>query len=191
MSKFNFVVNLMLLFFVLLHLNSCKQNDGPLTPKSGDGSVLLIQSVDNKDYPLAPDFVCTDGNKSFRFSEFTRGKVVMLNFWGNWCGPCVGEIPDLIALSNELSERNFVLIGICVEYSSTDEVKKSKVSDFAIQKNINYMLIISNNEIQTAFAGISAVPTSFIIDKTGKIATKIVGAYSKESYLSIITPYLN
>jgi thiol-disulfide isomerase/thioredoxin len=190
MLKFKIAVNLMLLFFVTLNMNSCKQNDGPLTPKSGDGSVLLLQSVENKDSGMAPDFVCSDGNNNFRFSEFTSGKVVMLNFWGTWCGPCVGEIPDLIELSNELVDRKFALIGICCEYASTDEDKKSKVSEFAIQKNIPYMLIIANTDIQNAFGGISAVRTSFIIDKSGKIVKKIIGAYSKESYLNIINQYL-
>ncbi len=110
-----------------------------------------------------------DGN-IVNFSDF-RGKVVIVDFWATWCHPCMIEIPHFIELYNTFSLEGLEIIGITMQSGSPDDVAK-KVQELGI----NYTIVMGNNEVAQQFGGIQGFPTTFVMDKEGKIAKKYLGA---------------
>ena len=152
-------------------------------------NVFAINSVVTATDGTVANFNFTDknGNKT-SFKEFTKGKVVFVNFWGTWCPPCRKEIPDIIEIQKELSNKDFMVVGIALERDQAAAI--TNVANFASKNGINYTNFIGNNEIQNAYGGISAVPTTYIIGKDGKIAEKIVGMRSKADFMTSINRIL-
>ena len=98
-----------------------------------------------------------------------RGKVTLVNFWATWCGPCRAEIPDLIQLQARYPDH-LQVIGV-----SADEGPVLVVEDFATQFGINYPIVMSTPELNRAFPGVRALPTSFIVDPEGRVVRTHVG----------------
>jgi thiol-disulfide isomerase/thioredoxin len=98
-----------------------------------------------------------------------RGKVVIVNFWATWCGPCRAEIPELVALQEKYKDT-LQVIGI-----SEDEAGVEVVRRFAAEHKINYPVVMTTPEIEKMYPGISALPTSFILDRESRIVQKHVG----------------
>lgn len=97
------------------------------------------------------------------------GKVVIVNYWATWCPPCRAEIPDLIALQNTYKDR-LLIIGV-----SDDDDPPETVKAWAAAHNMNYPVVMNTPELRKTFAGVSALPTSFIIDRQSRIAMRHVG----------------
>ena len=102
-------------------------------------------------------------------TESLRGKVVLVNFWATWCPPCRAEIPDLVALQAKYGDK-LQIIGVSQDEGSVDVVKA-----FATQHQMNYPIVMMTPELDTAFPGISALPTSFVIDRDGRVVQRHVG----------------
>jgi thiol-disulfide isomerase/thioredoxin len=98
-----------------------------------------------------------------------QGKVVIVNFWATWCPPCRAEIPDLIALQNKYKDH-LLIIGI-----SDDDDPPAMVKKWAVEHKINYPIVMNTPELRKTFAGVSALPTSFIVDRQSRIAMRHVG----------------
>jgi thiol-disulfide isomerase/thioredoxin len=98
-----------------------------------------------------------------------RGKVILLNFWATWCGPCRAEIPDLIALQTKYKDR-LQIIGLVVDSDDEGEVR-----DVVREEGINYPNALSSNEVRGQYGGIAALPTSFVLDDQGRVVQKHVG----------------
>jgi thiol-disulfide isomerase/thioredoxin len=98
-----------------------------------------------------------------------RGKVVIINFWATWCPPCRAEIPDLIALQNKYKDQ-LQIIGISDDDDPPETVKK-----WVVAHNINYPIVMATPELRKTFTGVSALPTSFIVDRQSRIAMRHVG----------------
>ena len=101
-----------------------------------------------------------------------RGKVVLVNFWATWCGPCREEIPFLVRLAERYPDH-LTVIGVSEDHGSTDGV-----AAFAGQYGVNYPIVMSTPEIKRAFPGVFALPTSFVIDPEGRIVESHVGLIS-------------
>jgi thiol-disulfide isomerase/thioredoxin len=101
--------------------------------------------------------------------EQARGKVVLLNFWATWCGPCRMEVPDLVELQNKYKDR-LQVIGLVVDDADEDAVR-----GFAKKYGVNYPVALATNELRIQFGGIPALPTSFIIDAQGRVVQKHIG----------------
>jgi thiol-disulfide isomerase/thioredoxin len=114
-------------------------------------------------------FTVTDVNGRVITSADLRGKVVIVNFWATWCPPCRAEIPDLIALQNKYRDQ-LVVLGI-----SEDEGPIEAVHAFAAQYQMNYPIVMTTPELRKIFRGVVALPTTFVIDREGRIAKKHVG----------------
>jgi thiol-disulfide isomerase/thioredoxin len=105
-----------------------------------------------------------------------RGKVVLLNFWATWCGPCRMEVPDLVELQKKYHDR-LQVIGLVVDDADEDAVRK-----FAKRYGINYPVALATDEMRIQFGGIPALPTSFIIDVQGRVVQKHIGLRDPELY---------
>jgi thiol-disulfide isomerase/thioredoxin len=102
-------------------------------------------------------------------SSAWRGKVVLINFWATWCGPCRAEIPDLIALQDKYRDQ-LQIIGV-----SEDEAPAEAVKRFAADHKINYPVVMTSPEIRQLFPGVNALPTSFVLDRESRLVQKHVG----------------
>lgn len=159
---------------------SSPQSDRPSTA-ANSGNVSLVQTVEPND-GRAPDFAWYDASgKQMSFAEAAKGKPVLLNFWATWCGPCIKEMPDLVALSEEYEAKGGLVIGISVD---KDSDVLALVSDFVKEHNVTYPVIIDNGNLEHAFGGLRGIPTTFYIDKEGKIVKKLIGLQSKEKFAS-------
>ena len=121
--------------------------------------------------------------KAYSLSQF-KGKVVLVNFFTFFCGPCREEMPHLSQLYQELKGQGFQTLGIGL--SSTPEQLKQIVT----QLNLAYPVLEGNDAVSKAYGGVELVPLTFIIDKQGNIAHKILGARSKEEFEKMIKPLL-
>jgi thiol-disulfide isomerase/thioredoxin len=131
---------------------------------------------------MAADFVWDQNGKQVRFSEFTKGKFVLLNFWGTWCPPCRRELPDLEQIAAEIGNKNLVVIGVAMERTNSMTEALSGVSTFWVTNQMNYPVIIGTGDLFDAYGGIEAVPTTFMIDDKGKIVNSIQGARTKAEF---------
>jgi thiol-disulfide isomerase/thioredoxin len=99
----------------------------------------------------------------------SRGKVVLLNFWATWCGPCRAEIPDLVELQNKYKDR-FQIVSLVV-----DDEDEAAIKTFVEKRGINYPVALAGDELRLKYGGIAALPTSFLLDTEGRIVQKHEG----------------
>jgi thiol-disulfide isomerase/thioredoxin len=110
-----------------------------------------------------------------------RGKVVILNFWATWCGPCRYEIPELINLQQKF-QGSLQVIGLSVDEAPPDQVKT-----FIGRFGVNYPVGMASEKLQGEFGGILALPTSFVIDRQGRVVQKHVGLVPEDYYSTEIS----
>jgi thiol-disulfide isomerase/thioredoxin len=122
-----------------------------------------------RDPKPAPAFTVTDLDGREVSTASLRGKVVVINFWATWCPPCRAEIPDLVALQEKYKDT-LQIIGVSEDEGGIDGVKR-----FAAQHKINYPVVMTTPAIEKVFPGISALPTSFILDRESRVVQKHVG----------------
>jgi thiol-disulfide isomerase/thioredoxin len=127
----------------------------------------VIRFVRNPD--VAPEFtVDTLDGKPLTLAS-ARGKVVLLNFWATWCGPCRAEIPDLIALQQKYKDQ-LQIIGLTVDEDDVPFVKQ-----VVAKTRINYPVAMTSPEVRIQYGGIAALPTSFLLDAQGRVVQKHEG----------------
>ena len=131
----------------------------------------------DKERNQAPDFTLKDmDGKTVRLADY-KGKVVLLDFWATWCGPCKIEIPWFIELQRKNKDRGFEVLGVAMDDEGWEAVKP-----FAARMAINYRLVLGNDPTAQSYGGIDALPTTFLIDRSGKIAKAHVGLGSKKDF---------
>ena len=146
---------------------------------------INIQTENTEAAETAPDFVLkSTTGKNIQLSDY-RGKIVIVDFWATWCAPCRKGIPDLVDIQKEF-KGNVVVIGI-----SLDEDTRPDVVPFMKEYGINYPIVYGNNKVIADYGSINAIPTSFIIDKQGKIVDKHIGIVPKSEYLKKIKEILS
>jgi thiol-disulfide isomerase/thioredoxin len=124
----------------------------------------------------APDFALqTLDGKPLSLASVS-GKVVLLNFWATWCGPCRLEIPDLIELQKQYKDQ-LQIIGLLVDVDDVDDARK-----FVQDHGLNYPVAVATPEVRIAYGGISALPTVFVLDPQGRIVQKHLGLSDPRLY---------
>ena len=129
-----------------------------------------------------PDFALKDSaGQTVQLSKY-HGKVVLLNFWATWCGPCKIEIPWFMEFQREYKDRNFTVLGVSMDEDGWDAVRP-----YMADHKFNYPIVIGNDDVGKLFGEIDDLPTTFLIDRDGHIAKKHVGLISKNDYADEIT----
>jgi thiol-disulfide isomerase/thioredoxin len=158
--------------------------------KTADLKLYKMETVEaSKDKNVAPNFTWTENGTKKSLNDL-KGKVVLLNFWATWCGPCKKEMPDLSKIAEEMKDKNFEMIGLNV----FQQASAPKVEDYLKSNPVSYTMIDGNEDLVKAFADasgndLSAVPTTFIL-KDGKFVETIVGGRDKGSFLEMINKHL-
>ncbi len=122
-------------------------------------------------------------------SEDFKGKVVVLDFWATWCPPCREEIPGYIALQKKYGKDGLVIVGVSVD----DGERASEMVQLFIKKvGVNYPIVMGDADVAQSFGGIEMYPTTFIIDREGKIRDRKVGPEAMDQYekrvLAVLKP---
>jgi len=114
-----------------------------------------------------------------------QGRVVLLNFWATWCAPCRAEIPELNGLQHDLEASGLTVVGV-----SWDDTPDG-VRDFQKEIPQNYAVVIGGEDVQDKFAGIRSLPTTYLIDRGGRICQKIIGARDRAYFEAALKPLLS
>jgi len=134
---------------------------------------------------MAPDFELKDADgRTVQLSDY-RGKVVLLNFWATWCGPCKIEIPWFVEFEKEFKDEGFAVLGISLDEDGWDVVKP-----YLEENRVNYRVLMGNDEVAMLYGGVDSLPTTFLIDREGRIASVHVGLVSRADYENDITMLL-
>jgi len=156
-----------------------------MLPLADADSVIVPEAVEaaagdscDKDAKPAPlDYTIKDMNGvDVKLSSF-KGKVILLNFWATWCGPCKAEIPSLVELQKQYA-KDLVVLGMSVD----DTVDKLK--PYVAQYKINYPVLVGlgRDDVQEAFGPLWGIPVSFIIGRDGKLCKKHMGIAPKAQF---------
>ena len=129
-----------------------------------------------KDPQSAPPFLLHDLDGNVVSTAAWQGKVVLVNFWATWCPPCREEIPILIELSDKYKD-DLLIVGISMDDGPPGEVKQ-----FARNAGINYPIVMRSRELVAEYGGVPALPTSFLINKEGRVVQKHEGLFSPGLY---------
>src|SRR3989338_3929859 len=123
----------------------------------------------------AKDFTLPDiTGRNVSLSQY-QGKVVILDFFADWCPPCSQEVPDFIDLERDYGNKGFSMIGIAVV--GLEDAKR-----FAQETGINYPVLIDDGNVSGIYGPIRSIPTTFVIDKSGNIAKKYIGYRPKTTF---------
>jgi cytochrome c biogenesis protein CcmG/thiol:disulfide interchange protein DsbE len=135
----------------------------------------------------APAFTLQDlSGKKISLASY-KGKAVMVNFWATWCGPCKLETPWLVELRNEYAPKGFEILGISAEaddLADNDKAAwikdKAAIAAFAREEHMQYPVLINGDSISNIYGGLEAMPTSFFVDRAGKVVAVQMGITSKD-----------
>ena len=106
-----------------------------------------------------------------------KGKVVAVNFWATWCGPCKAEIGGFQKVYDKYKKKGFEIVGI-----SLDEKGWNVVKPFIEKYKMTYPVVLDNGSVASAYGGVSAIPTTVFVDRKGRVLDSHVGYMSEEDF---------
>ena len=163
---------------VALTVASCRQQHAP-------PSEVQAATQAARDTAHAPDFSLPNlKGETVRLKDF-RGKVVILDFWATWCGPCRMEIPHFQELVKRHKQRGLVVVGVAMDEPGAEVVKP-----FVKKSGIEYVVLLGDTYTANRYGGVNALPTTFVIDRQGRVIKKYVGYRSLESFEEDLAPLL-
>jgi thiol-disulfide isomerase/thioredoxin len=125
----------------------------------------------------APSFTLSDSTgKAVRSSDY-KGKVVLVNFWATWCGPCKIEIPWFIEFEKKYKDKGLVVLGV-----SMDDEGWPSVKTYMEKMKIGYPIMLGNEEVAAKYGGMNSLPVTVFVDREGRIAARHVGLVAREEY---------
>jgi peroxiredoxin len=156
---------------------------GQLQAAGGDPQAALTPLIGKP----APAFSLEDlHGKKVSLADY-KGKAVLINFWATWCGPCKVETPWLVDLRNQYAGKGFEILGISAEgddLAPGDKEgwarDKTAIGDFVQRMHMPYPVLIDGDSLAKPYGGLDAMPTSFFVDRSGKIVAATMGITSKD-----------
>jgi peroxiredoxin len=135
---------------------------------------------------LAPDFELQSlEGKNVKLSDF-RGKAVLLNFWATYCGPCKIEMPWFVEMQKEFGPQGFQIVGVAMDDASTEDIAK-----FAKEMGVNYPILLGKESVGQSYGGIGVLPTTYFVDRDGKITAREFGLQSRSVFVDNIKKALS
>jgi cytochrome c biogenesis protein CcmG/thiol:disulfide interchange protein DsbE len=125
----------------------------------------------------APRFEMKDAAGATATLADYEGKVLLLNFWATWCGPCKAEIPWFQEFDKKYKDRGFSVLGVSLDSDGWESVRP-----YIKERNITYRIVIGDDAVSSIYGGVGSLPTTFMIDREGKIAVIHTGLESKATY---------
>lgn len=157
--------------------------------QSGQGSSASADEDGFNAHPLvgqfAPNFALKDTQgRKVSLSDY-KGKAVVVDFWATWCAPCKIEIPWLEQFNNEYAGKGLQILGVSEDDLNLDDKatlakEKQDIADKAKQLKINYPVLIDDANVSTPYGGVDGLPTTFFIDRSGKVVASTVGLASRD-----------
>ena len=130
---------------------------------------------------IAPDFTLPSlEGKDVTLSAY-HGHAVLLNFWATWCGPCKIEMPWFVELQKEYGPQGLEIVGVAMDDASKDEIQK-----FAKEMGVNYTILLGKEAVGQQYGGVDVLPTTFFIDRDGKIISREFGLQSRSLFVDNI-----
>jgi len=126
----------------------------------------LLTNAQVKVGAMAPEIALPNVNDSVVKLSSLQGKVVLIDFWASWCGPCRASMPSVVKLYNKLKDKGFEVYGVSIDSKKSNWVKAIR------QDKIKFTQVNDNggwNSVVAARYGVDQIPTNFLLDKTGKI----------------------
>ncbi len=153
-----------------------------ISGSAASGAITIKKEGERK---KAPDFELKDGEKKVvRLSDY-KGKVVLIDFWATWCGPCKAEIPWLIELSKRYQADGLAVIGISMDDEGWDVVKP-----FMEKMEITYPILMGNKRAAYLYGDVEALPVAFFVDREQRVAAIHSGAAGKKQFERVIRALL-
>lgn len=170
-------ISMLILSIGIIFIASCaqdKQAEEPDVYQNAPGETTYENLVDGKSISL----------------DDMKGHVLVINYWATWCPACRGEVPGLMELHEKYKDRRFAVIGV-----SVDKAGESVVRDFIKEYGISYPVIMNTKQFQKKYEEaidrpIRAIPTSLVMDRTGRIVSVHVGFIAKDALEQEIQPLL-
>lgn len=132
----------------------------------------------------APDFeLISLDNEAVSLSDY-RGQVVLVNFWATWCPPCRAELPDLVGYYHDHATEGFILLGI------NEQESAQQATAFLNSQGLDFPVLLDETGSVMGSYGVSAMPSSFLIDKSGQIVQMWTGMINRQTLEEAITPLL-
>lgn len=167
MRAFFTVSTVFLLSLASLTMSGCKKSE----PGARES---VFQTLATRE--AAPAWKVTDIDGRPLDSAAFKGKVLVVDFWATWCPPCIVEVPHYVALQKKLGGDGLAIVGFSLDAGS-DVVKT-----FMAKNGINYPVAVVDETMVAAFGNFSGIPTTFVIDREGKVRFKKTGAASMEDF---------
>jgi thiol-disulfide isomerase/thioredoxin len=147
-------------------------------PLIGAGTVLAAEACEADAKPAPLNFTLKDMDGQDVDLEQFRGKIILLNFWATWCGPCKIEIPGFIELQDEYGDDGFIVLGLSVDDSA------DQIQDFSREFNVNYPMLqgLGEEEFQEAWGPVWGLPMSFWVDRDGTWCKTHMGIGTKDDF---------
>ncbi|MGD9564307.1 MAG: redoxin family protein [Pyrinomonadaceae bacterium] len=170
-------------FSAVIVLAGCSSNvnsqKGPVDePAQGSPAAPANGAGENSPYPKLPSAVATAEIKGLDGSVFTlndkTGKILLVNLWATWCGPCRFEIPALVRMQEAHGAQGFEVLGL-----NTDDEDLQLINDFSAELKINYPIAYADTKLQSSMLKVSkfpGIPQSFLIDRDGRLRAVFRGA---------------
>ena len=174
--------NLLFVLFVIvavtaaLFLGKRMSHDGQASANASGNSIFHPAQKGPDQGSMAPDFdlkVLDGGGKTMKLSSL-RGKAVIVDFWATYCGPCKIEMPWFVELQKKYGPEGLQIVGVAV-----DDAGEKAISDFTKKMGINYPILIGTEKVADQYGGLDGLPTTFFLDRSGKIIDRQLGLISE------------
>jgi thiol-disulfide isomerase/thioredoxin len=167
-----------LLILCLIGLAGCSRPASPVQAKAQVAAGEIGSRL--------PEFSATDLNGRQISSADLRGKVVLIDIWATWCGPCKKEMPSYQRLADEYGARGFAVVGLKANMMADTEDPLS----FAKRMGVHYPLVIATDDLLQKLGGLEGLPTTLLYDRQGILRKKVIGFEYTEVFESELKPLL-
>jgi thiol-disulfide isomerase/thioredoxin len=183
-----FVLLVIVAVTALLFFGKRMSHEGQASANASSSSAFHPATQGPDKGSLAPDFdlkVLDSGGKTMKLSSL-RGKAVIVDFWATYCGPCKVEMPWFVELQKKYGPEGLQIVGVAI-----DDAGEKAISDFTKKMGINYPILIGTEKVADQYGGLDGLPTTFFLDRSGKIIDRQLGLISESTIVDNIKKSLS